>query len=208
MKTIKAIVALLRRIIMNNCTVMALLLSLFLITGFLASDDVLAERNNINSYKIYYLESDNFRLIKNEPDGSKDQYNFRYKNDLLPPLDADPQPRFKERPGIDLNSTDADFQILNLCIWTADTAQSLQIGRRSHPEYNEWESKSLVTQILKGDKTNPLLIRTILAVFDDLWENYPIEMTSTQVFVNSYNACILKARRIRKEVEEEEYNYM
>ena len=64
MKTIKAIVALLRRIIMNNCTVMALLLSLFLITGFLASDDVLAERNNINSYKIYYLESDNFRLIK------------------------------------------------------------------------------------------------------------------------------------------------
>ena len=181
----------------NFITIIVLL---FLVSGF-STGDVL------NGYNLHYLESDNFRLIKNDtPDGSKDQYDFRSRKDLVPPLD--PRPRFEQSPGIDLNSTDADFQILNLCIWTADTAQSLQIGRRNHPEYNEWESKSLVTQILKGDKTNPILIKTILAVFDDVWSSYPIEMTSTRVFVNSYNACVIKARKIRKEVEEEEYNYM
>tara|TARA_R110000824_G_scaffold150369_1_gene320970 strand:+ start:531 stop:1091 length:561 start_codon:yes stop_codon:yes gene_type:complete len=184
----------------NFITIIALL---FLVSGF-STGDIL------NGYNLHYLESDNFRLIKNEPDGSseiKNEYDFHYKKDLIPSETIQPR-TFEENPNIDLNTTNVDFQILSLCVWTGDMAQSIQIGRKNHPEYNEFESRSIVKQVLKADKANPILIKSILVVFNDVWENYPLEMNSTMVFVKSYNACVIKGRKIRKEVDEQPDIYL
>jgi|ETNmetMinimDraft_5_1059913.scaffolds.fasta_scaffold03568_7 hypothetical protein len=186
-------------------TIMALLLSLFLITGFSYSDDILDERNE---YRMYYLESDNFRLIKNEPDDSDEEFDFHNKKDLYPPNDSPNQGQLREKPDVDLNDTNANFQILHMCVWTADTAQSLQIGRKNHPEYNEWESRKIVQQILRQDKANAILIKAILVVFDDLWLTFPDTMSSSRVFFETYNACVKKSRKIKEEIEKDETIYM
>jgi len=189
----------------NFITIIALL---FLVSGF-STGDIL------NGYNLHYLESDNFRLIKNDPGSSPemnedilptDEYNYHHRKDLIPPEITQPR-SFEEKPYIDPDST-ADWKTLSLCVWTGDMAQSIQIGRKNHPEYNEFESRSIVKQVLKADKANPILIKSILVVFNDVWENYPPEMNSTMVFVKSYNACLVKARKIIRELDEQQDHYM
>ena len=75
-------------------------------------------------------------------------------------------------------------------------AQSVQIGRRVHGEYDRIDSKQIVSNILHNDKTNPILTKQILKIFDIVWDEYTSEVNSTRVFVDQYNKCVRKAKKI------------
>ena len=118
--------------------------------------------------------------------GSAEEYKkhtFKQKNELVPEYKS-------------LDDTTSNQQILNMCVWTGDTAQSIQLGRRVHPEYNRAESRQIVSNILYNDKTNPILIKQIMRVFDVVWDEYEIDVSSTRVFVDQYNKCVRKAKKI------------
>ena len=117
-------------------------------------------------------------------DDEKNIHKFKeYKEDLVPEYKT-------------LNDTIQNQQILNICVWTADMAQSVQIGRRVHREYDRIDSKQIVSNILHNDKTNPILRKQILKIFDIVWDEYTSEVNSTQVFVDQYNKCVRKAKKI------------
>ena len=100
-----------------------------------------------------------------------------------------------------LNDTTQNQQILNMCVWTADMAQSVQLGRRTHVEYDRPASRRIVSTILYNDKTNPILTKQILNVFDAVWDEYSSEVSSTQVFVDQYNKCVRKAKKVLTDQE-------
>jgi len=110
-------------------------------------------------------------------------HTFKNKKELLP-----------EYKSIDDNF--ANQQVLNMCIWTADMAQSVQMGRRVHGEYDRTDSRYIVSNILYNDKTNPILTKQILKIFDTVWDEYESEVSSTLVFVDQYNKCVRKAKKI------------
>jgi len=111
------------------------------------------------------------------------QHTFKQKNELVPEYRA-------------LEDTTNNQQILNMCVWTADIAQSIQLGRRVHPEYVRDESKQIVSNILHNDKTNPILVKQIMKIFEIVWDEYTSEVKSTKVFVDQYNKCVRKAKNI------------
>lgn len=111
---------------------------------------------------------------------------FKQKKELVPEYKS-------------LNDAETNQQILNICVWTGDTAQSIQLGRRVHPEYNRTESRQIVNSLLLNDKTNPLIIKQVMRVFEDVWDEYTSEVNSTRVFVDQYNKCVRKAKKIINE---------
>jgi len=111
------------------------------------------------------------------------QHTFKQKNELVPEYRA-------------LEDTTNNQQILNMCVWTADIAQSIQLGRRVHKEYVRDESKQIVSNILHNDKTNPILVKQIMKIFEIVWDEYTSEVKSTKVFVDQYNKCVRKAKNI------------
>ena len=111
------------------------------------------------------------------------KHTFKQKNELVPEYKS-------------LEDTTGNQQILNMCVWTGDTAQGIQLGRRVHPEYNRAESRQIVSNILHNDKTNPILVKQIMKIFEIVWDEYTSEVKSTKVFVDQYNKCVRKAKNI------------
>ena len=119
-------------------------------------------------------------------DEERNIHEFKqYKEDIVP------ESEYKT-----LDDTTQNQQVLNMCVWTADMAQAVQIGRRVHGEYDRIDSKQIVSNILHNDKTNPILTRQILKIFDIVWTEYTSEVSSTRVFVDQYNKCVRKAKKL------------
>lgn len=81
---------------------------------------------------------------------------------------------------------------IEMCIWVADIAGSLQVGR----QYSDYAGKhrlwhrELVSILLEQHKQKPFVIKRILKIFDHVWDTFDITKTETFVFKESYTSCI------------------
>ena len=87
---------------------------------------------------------------------------------------------------------------IEMCIWVADIAGSLQVGR----QYSDYAGKhrlwhrELVSILLEQHKQKPFVIKRILKIFDYVWDTFDITKTETFVFKESYTSCVNLAKRI------------
>ena len=81
---------------------------------------------------------------------------------------------------------------VEMCVWEAEIASSLQFGRQYGNYVNKhrlWH-RELVSVLLKSQGQRPFVIKKILKIFDYVWDTFDITKTETFVFKESYPSCI------------------
>jgi hypothetical protein len=82
--------------------------------------------------------------------------------------------------------------ILNTCLWKADVAQGAQMAIQEYPGRTPEEHTAKLNYLLKDQPK--WYAQKIMDIFRDVFLNYSPQVSSSKVFYETYNGCVIQAK--------------
>lgn len=91
------------------------------------------------------------------------------------------------------------IKILNVCIWKANTARLVQIGRQENIGHSELAQYQYVRNMLTSDNLPAWAVNKIMEIFDMVFAVYGEKMNHGNIFSEIYADCVDELKALGKD---------